>query len=186
MAKFIIEPHFRLHEWVAEEKGYFRDEGLDYEFRELVRATDGKMEVARQAREFVEIADRRFGLAQQPTQLSDVFGRCVFCRKFGAERLDGALRVHDFGSAHAGEIELHRERFGKQPRITVGNAGAAAFAHADFDDAEGFERAQRVARNDAAGIKPRRQIFFSAEKIPGPQPFGKQRIAHFGHDLCGQ
>ena len=43
MANFIIEPHFRLHEWVAEEKGYFRAEGLDYEFRELVRATDGKI-----------------------------------------------------------------------------------------------------------------------------------------------
>jgi len=33
MSKFIISPHFRLHEWVAEDKGYFRDEGLDYEFR---------------------------------------------------------------------------------------------------------------------------------------------------------
>jgi hypothetical protein len=43
MAKFIIEPHFRLQEWVAEEKGYFRAEGLDYEFRELVRATGGKV-----------------------------------------------------------------------------------------------------------------------------------------------
>ena len=43
MAKFIIEPHFRLQEWVAEEKGYFKDEGLDYEFRELVQATDGKI-----------------------------------------------------------------------------------------------------------------------------------------------
>jgi hypothetical protein len=43
MAKFIIEPHFRLQEWVAEEKNYFRAEGLDYEFRELVRATDGKI-----------------------------------------------------------------------------------------------------------------------------------------------
>ena len=43
MAKFIIEPHFRLQEWVAEEKGYFGQEGLDYEFRELVRATDGKI-----------------------------------------------------------------------------------------------------------------------------------------------
>src|SRR6185312_7859041 len=42
MAKFLIEPHFRLHEWVAEEKGYFRAEGLDYEFRELVRSSDGK------------------------------------------------------------------------------------------------------------------------------------------------
>ena len=40
---FIIEPHFRLQEWVAEEKDYFRAEGLEYEFRELVRATDGKI-----------------------------------------------------------------------------------------------------------------------------------------------
>src|SRR6187397_2686203 len=42
MRKFIIEPHFRLQEWVAEEKGYFRDEGLDYEFRELIRSTEGQ------------------------------------------------------------------------------------------------------------------------------------------------
>ena len=35
--KFIIEPHFRLQEWVAEEKGYFKDEGLDYDFREEVQ-----------------------------------------------------------------------------------------------------------------------------------------------------
>jgi hypothetical protein len=41
MAKFIIEPHFRLQEWIAEEKGYFKAEGLDYEFRELIRATGG-------------------------------------------------------------------------------------------------------------------------------------------------
>src|SRR5262249_15114092 len=40
MPKFIIEPHFRLQEWVAEEKGYFRFEGLDYEFRELIPSTD--------------------------------------------------------------------------------------------------------------------------------------------------
>ena len=37
MAKFLITPHFRLHEWVAEEKGYFRAEGLDYEFREVFK-----------------------------------------------------------------------------------------------------------------------------------------------------
>ena len=39
---FVIEPHFRLQEWVAEEKGYFRDEGLDYVFQELIQSTDGK------------------------------------------------------------------------------------------------------------------------------------------------
>jgi len=39
--KFIVEPHFRLQEWVAEEKGYFKDEGLDYVFQELIQSTDG-------------------------------------------------------------------------------------------------------------------------------------------------
>jgi ABC-type nitrate/sulfonate/bicarbonate transport system substrate-binding protein len=32
MAKFRILSHGRLQEWVAEEKGYFKNEGLDYEF----------------------------------------------------------------------------------------------------------------------------------------------------------
>ena len=42
MAKFVIAPHMRLHEWVAEEKGYFAAEGLDYEFREQLSSKDGK------------------------------------------------------------------------------------------------------------------------------------------------
>jgi NitT/TauT family transport system substrate-binding protein len=32
MAPFKIQPHSRLQEWVAEEKGYFSDEGLNYVF----------------------------------------------------------------------------------------------------------------------------------------------------------
>lgn len=31
---FVVAPHFRLHEWIAEEKGYFAEEGLTYIFRE--------------------------------------------------------------------------------------------------------------------------------------------------------
>ncbi len=32
MARFRIQPHVRLQEWIAEEEGFFRDEGLEYEF----------------------------------------------------------------------------------------------------------------------------------------------------------
>ena len=31
MAKFVIQPHGRLNDWVADEKSYFLEEGLDYE-----------------------------------------------------------------------------------------------------------------------------------------------------------
>lgn len=43
MKKFVIQPHFRLQEWVADEKGYFTAEGLDYVFNEEVQATDGRV-----------------------------------------------------------------------------------------------------------------------------------------------
>jgi hypothetical protein len=42
MAKFVIAPHMRLQEWVAEEKGYFAAEGLDYEFRDEILSKEGK------------------------------------------------------------------------------------------------------------------------------------------------
>ncbi len=42
MAKFVIAPHMRLQEWVAEEKGYFAAEGLDYEFHDELISKDGK------------------------------------------------------------------------------------------------------------------------------------------------
>jgi hypothetical protein len=42
MAKFVIAPHMRLQEWVAEEKGYFSAEGLEYEFRDEILSKDGK------------------------------------------------------------------------------------------------------------------------------------------------
>ncbi len=39
MSKFIVSPHFRLQEWVAQEKGYVAAEGLDYEFREALASS---------------------------------------------------------------------------------------------------------------------------------------------------
>ncbi|HEX3536907.1 MAG TPA: hypothetical protein VHU15_09085 [Stellaceae bacterium] len=42
MAKFVIAPHMRLHEWVARNKGYFDREGLLYEFRDELSGPDGK------------------------------------------------------------------------------------------------------------------------------------------------
>jgi hypothetical protein len=43
VAKFVIQPHGRLQEWIADEKGYFRDDGLDYEFQTGWAAKSRKM-----------------------------------------------------------------------------------------------------------------------------------------------
>ncbi len=42
MAKFTIQPHGRLQEWIAHEQGYFREAGLDYEFGQRPWAANEK------------------------------------------------------------------------------------------------------------------------------------------------
>jgi len=42
MGKFTIQPHGRLQEWIAHEKNYFHDEGLDYEFLAGLAASSTK------------------------------------------------------------------------------------------------------------------------------------------------
>ncbi len=43
MGKFVIQPHGRLQEWIAHERGYFRDAGLDYEFGHGRPAVNAKL-----------------------------------------------------------------------------------------------------------------------------------------------
>ena len=40
--KFLIAPHMRLQEWVAEEKGYFIEEGLDFEYVDQLTKKNAK------------------------------------------------------------------------------------------------------------------------------------------------
>jgi NitT/TauT family transport system substrate-binding protein len=59
MAKFIIQPHGRLNDWVAEEKGYFIAEGLDCELNvEGSRKNTPRLSGIDSA---LPLADNRFG-----------------------------------------------------------------------------------------------------------------------------
>jgi NitT/TauT family transport system substrate-binding protein len=55
MGKFVISTHGRLQDWIAEEKGFFADEALDYEFNV------GLLENADQSIEGGERADIKMG-----------------------------------------------------------------------------------------------------------------------------
>jgi len=66
MAKFIIQPHGRLNDWVADEKGYFTEEGLEYE----INAEGSRKNTPRLAGLDSEIplADNRFGAFERYTE----------------------------------------------------------------------------------------------------------------------
>ena len=59
MAKFIIQPHGRLNDWVADEKGYFHEEGLEYEFN--VEGSRKNTPPLASVNSSGSLADNRFG-----------------------------------------------------------------------------------------------------------------------------
>ena len=88
MAKFRIMPHGRLQEWVADEKGYFAAEGLDYEF---VHWTLGRREVAPTA---PLIPDTVLGGALEDMQggrACEVSSACHWCVNMAAASSPGRM-----------------------------------------------------------------------------------------------
>jgi ABC-type nitrate/sulfonate/bicarbonate transport system substrate-binding protein len=95
MARFVISPHFRLQEWVAEEKGYFRDEGLDYEFRDNYGPGDAAKKHA---------TPDKVGAYQSFEQgrACDVSGACHWTVNIAASSGHGKLYADAYSVAPAG------------------------------------------------------------------------------------
>jgi NitT/TauT family transport system substrate-binding protein len=77
MAKFVIQPHVRLQEWVAEEAGYFTEEALDYEIEEVGLAGATRTTTSVRAHDGGPI-DARSGAFEDMTEgrSCDVSGAC--------------------------------------------------------------------------------------------------------------
>ena len=93
MAKFIIQPHGRLQEWIAHEKGYFRDEGLDYEF--VPGAASGRPKQIDMAGKVAEIRSGAFESYQQAGGnkgvKSDISCACHWAVSRASERSIGLM-----------------------------------------------------------------------------------------------
>jgi NitT/TauT family transport system substrate-binding protein len=99
----VIQPHVRLQEWVAEELGFFRDEGLDYEFQ-----TDG-FAAKSLATASVQMADDRPGQIQHGAledmsegRSCDVSSACHWAVNAAAATQHGRMYGHAYSLSPAG------------------------------------------------------------------------------------
>jgi hypothetical protein len=118
MGRFVIQPHFRLQEWVAEERGYFADEGLDYVFQEEVRSSDGK----------VHDQGPRVGAYQsfEAGRSSDVSCACHWTVNVAASSGHGKLYANAYSVAPAG-IFVAPESSIREPAELAGVAISVGF-----------------------------------------------------------
>jgi NitT/TauT family transport system substrate-binding protein len=130
MAKFRIMPHGRLQEWVADEKGYFADEGLDYEF---VHWTLGRREVAPTA---PLIPDTVLGGALEDMQggrACEVSSACHWCVNMAAASSPGRMWGGAYTVTPAGiyvppESDIRRAEDLAGVEIGVGQHSGSHFA----------------------------------------------------------
>jgi ABC-type nitrate/sulfonate/bicarbonate transport system substrate-binding protein len=118
MSRFVIQPHFRLQEWVAQERGYFADEGLEYVFHEEVRSSDGK----------VHDQGPRVGAYQsfEAGRSSDVSCACHWTVNVAASSGHGKLYANAYSVAPAG-IFVAPESSIREPAQLAGVAISVGF-----------------------------------------------------------
>jgi NitT/TauT family transport system substrate-binding protein len=101
MGKFVIMPHARLHEWVADERGYFADEGLEYEF--VVDGFSSQSKLGVQRADDVPI-DVRSGAFEdmQAGRACDVSSACHWAVNAAAAGNAGKMYPHAYSMSPAG------------------------------------------------------------------------------------
>jgi hypothetical protein len=101
MGKFVIQPHVRLQEWVAEERGHFSDEGLDYEFIEGLAGASRTTSAVKRADEVP--AELRSGAFQdmQQGRTCDVSSACHWAVNAAATGGAGQMWGHAYSVSPA-------------------------------------------------------------------------------------
>jgi len=175
MSKFIIQPHFRLQEWVAEEKGYFKSEGLDYEFQETVQSTDGKAH---------DQGDRQGAYQSfEKGRSSDVSCACHWTVNVAASAGHGRLYADIYSVSPAGVFVPAESRI-KTPEDLAGvpiSVGYQSGSHyATIQALEQYLRADKINLSFKEGMLFSRMQLLIDGKVPaatlfsGPYYFAEQ------------
>lgn len=101
MARFRIQPHGRLQEWVAEELGYFRAEGLDYEFVADFSTGQYREETDREPEVVEEIKQGAFE-SMEAGRACDVSSACHWMVNLAASSKHGRMWGHAYSVAPSG------------------------------------------------------------------------------------
>ena len=168
MSKFVIAPHMRLQEWVAEEKGYFAAEGLDYEFRDELVSRDGKRH---------DLGDK-VGAYQtfEKGRTTDVSCACHWTVNVAASNGHGKLYADAYSVSPAG-IFVPPDSPVREPADLAGVPDFRGLSIGQPLRHHPGSRTVPAARRDQAVVRrwPAVQTDGAVDRRPGPGGFAVQR-----------
>jgi NitT/TauT family transport system substrate-binding protein len=101
MGRFVIQPHARLHEWVADDRGYFTEEGLDYQFQADGFSAQSKFGVRKADDVPLDVRSGAFEDMQQG-RACDVSSACHWAVNAAATQDAGRMWGHAYSMSPAG------------------------------------------------------------------------------------
>jgi NitT/TauT family transport system substrate-binding protein len=137
--KFVIQTHVRLQEWVAEELGYFRDEGLDYEFQ--TNAFSGKSLTTSSVQTTDEVPVVTSGAFEDMAQgrSCDVSSACHWAVNAAAATNHGRMFGHAYSLSPAGIFVAPDSSF-KRPEDLAGvEVGVGYHSGSHYSAIQGLE-----------------------------------------------
>jgi len=166
MSRFVIAPHMRLHEWVAEQKGYFAAEGLDYELRDqLVSASGRRHDLGDKIGAFLTFEQGR---------TADVNCACHWTVNVAASVGHGKLYADCYSVSPAGifvppESDIHTPDQLADVPVSVGHQSGSHYA--TIQALEQYLARDQIALSFADGLLFRRMELLIDRKIPAASLF---------------
>lgn len=175
MGTFRIMPHGRLQEWVAQEKGYFTDEGLKYEFVEDFSTTD-MYGVGGSSGEPSEVREVRRGAfeSMQAGRACEVSSACHWAVNVAATAQHGRMWGHAYAVTPSGiyvppESPLRQARHVANVAVAVGYRSGSHFSA--LQALEAFLRPEEITL-DFVGRPMDRLALLLERQVPAGNVFG--------------
>jgi NitT/TauT family transport system substrate-binding protein len=177
VGKFVIQPHVRLQEWVAEELGFFRDEGLEYEFQTDAFSARSLTTSSVQTTDDVPLPVES-GAFEDMSQgrTCDVSSACHWAVNAAAATNHGRMYGHAYSLSPSGIFVAPESAYRQPADLADVEVGVGYHSGSHYSAIQGLERfLQRdQIKLRFSGTPHDRTRLLLARKIPAVNVFGAQ------------
>jgi NitT/TauT family transport system substrate-binding protein len=176
MSKFVIQPHVRLQEWVAEELGFFKDEGLDYEFQADGFSAQSLVTSAVQTTDEVPVIESGAFEDMSRGRTCDVSSACHWAVNAAAANNHGRMYGHAYSLSPSGIFVAPDSPYQRPEDLAGIEIGVGYHSGSHYSAIQGLERFLDRGQINLrfSGTPHDRTRLLVSRKVPAVNVFGAQ------------